>query len=670
MTHTATLTTDPQKLERLQERFEHVLGRLEQASNFAKATKITDVLDQSKRLLKLPEGALYLAEIAHRFQPAGVFYDSDWHHPERLQPQLIPSTLKFGEDRMVTVECLSLLRWLAIAENRHSHPGISSEHATHFLREALAVNLDFVFDRGTELSRERRTAGARQLFALLAERIGYDSMLEQLVEEAWRILRQRPVKVDGVKAMITKLAVYLADPETPVSGLRGADRLISALFGPSQATHYDPGLEHYEQALVNMDAQTLRQEATAFARAMTDTGLVSVYHATLVQWLLKNEPDLISSALGLSTTGSDTLMTYRELIHELIRQAVHPETCQCIYGLACLLERGILFTPPMAPSLWRQVRLKLRPEIEQQIISVYGNGIPPKTHLLGGLLNVLGQPFGVGQGHNPTCQSARAIAMWAYNDADYLMQLVTWAARDGDVTMHFEGQELRSSKLRSGMASELHLDLDPVSLVLVPHLDRIYLGMGKLIGDRGEDPHKWINPEFHGWWVGRGFAIAVDVENGQLDNYEDFVREFYASYHPYYNGNQPQIHPQPAGIAVTDSGGDFVGWHAITIVRVSLDQQGEMRAYFYNPNNDGGQDWGCGVVVSTEGNGEYFGENSLPVAQLASRLYIFHFDTLEHGEKDKVPDEEIEHVRGMAIESWASDRIPVPSDPFATGTPR
>ena len=67
---------------------------------------------------------------------------------------------------------------------------------------------------------------------------------------------------------------------------------------------------------------------------------------------------------------------------------------------------------------------------------------------------------------------------------------------------------------------------------------------------------------------------------------------------------EPVIHPQPAGIAVTDSNGMYLGWHAITIVRVGLDQSGEMRVYFFNPNNDSGQDLGLGIVVSTHGSGE------------------------------------------------------------------
>jgi hypothetical protein len=209
------------------------------------------------------------------------------------------------------------------------------------------------------------------------------------------------------------------------------------------------------------------------------------------------------------------------------------------------------------------------------------------------------------------------------------------------------------------------LDADPVSMLLVPHLDRIYAAMGRLCADRGEDPHRWINPEFHGWWVGREFVIAVDVATGALHHYEHFVRHFYAAYHPLYNGNQPIIHPQPAGLAVTDSSGDFVGWHAITLMRVALDQESAMRIYFYNPNNDGGQHWGHGVLVSTHGHGERYGESSLPFPELASRLYIFHDDPVDDSVNPPVPAEELHAVVAMAQASWAKDRL-LPATAVAT----
>ena len=647
------------KLDRLSERFEYAFQRLADASPFTRVQFIAPVLDAARRLLATEGGMERLYAHAAEFQHAGLFEGTDWQEPEHLTPGLVPNTLAHGARETVTMECLSELRWLAIAEGKHLHPGISPERAKHFLTEIMALNLDFVFGHATEALRERRTQGVRELFAFIADRVGYGDLVEAVVNEIWRILKQRPIQIDFVKVMIVKLAISLNDPETETGRVVwGAERLISSLFSPSEASRGDPGVGPYLERVGSMDTQSLQHEATAMARAMHDTGLVSAYHAVLVRFLRDNEPDLLAVALGLSSTGIELLGTYRELVHKLIDEAVFPETSQAVYGLACLLERGILYAPPLAPGLWGQAMLQLSPEVEAVFHSAYGDAVAPKVWLLAGILTMLGQPLGVGQGDNPTCQSARALAMWAYTDPDYLLQLVTWAARDGEIIMHFEGQPISSKSLQAGLAGNFVRDLDPVSLLLVPHLDRIYAEMGRLVADRPEDPHKWINPEFHGRWVGRGFGIAVDIRTGRLNQYEDFLRGFYANYHPFYNGNKPVIHPQPVGVAVTDSGGRFVGWHAITLLRVALDNQGEMRVYFYNPNNDSGQDWGFGVKVSTEGFGEYHGEASLPFEQFASRLYIFHYDPLEQADKSAVPAGEISRVTSMAMESWAVDRIP------------
>ena len=83
-----------------------------------------------------------------------------------------------------------------------------------------------------------------------------------------------------------------------------------------------------------------------------------------------------------------------------------------------------------------------------------------------------------------------------------------------------------------------------------------------------------------------------------------------------------------------------------------------MRVYFFNPNNDSGQNWGDDVKVSTSGHGERFGESSLPFEQFTSRLYIFHFDPLERGEPAEVSDEELQRVVQGVLRSWGKDRVP------------
>lgn len=629
---------------------------------FGKHTKLRRVLEALRRVLLQPGGAAAIQARAQALEEAGLFQGTDWATPEILLPALVGPSLHSGNADTVVMEATSELRMLAVALGEFAHPTMPAEDARQFLSQVLATNLELLLTPPSEAERTQqgRTAQLiRDLFRHLADAIGYDSVLDNLVDEIWRILRQRPIQVEAVQALITRIAVYRDDPAVALgvsSGL-GIDRLITSLFGTTEACREDPGIDVFRSRLEAMDAGGLQYEATGFARAMHDTGLVSPYHAELLRFLLRESDYLVGEALGLSDTGRNCLLRYSELVHRLIEVAVHPQTAQSIYGLALLLDRGILYEPPVVPALWRQLSLELSPDARERLTAVFGDEPGPQARLVAGVLSMLGQPLGVGQGDNPTCQSARALSMWSYNDPDYLLQMVVWAARDDEILMHFEGQPISSKDSATGVASTLPIDLDPVSVLLVPHLDRIYAEMGRRCAGRPGDPHRWINPEFHGWWAGRGFHINVDVATGNLVDLDEFLREFHASYHPSYNGGQPLIHPQPAGVAVTDSAARYVGWHAITILRAAPDPQDVMRVYFFNPNNDSGQDWGDGVVVSTAGNGERFGEASLPFDQFASRLYIFHSDPLEHGEPERVPAEDVTRIIGYIERSWGDDRL-------------
>lgn len=655
-------STEDGKLDGLLSKFDDAVRLLSQAPAFSKPAKLPRVLDTARRVLMQAGGCAALEQRAADFESAGIFAGSDWETPQYLIPTLTTYSLKSADANVVVIEALSELRLLAVAKGDYPHPLISQEQAHHYLTQVMAINLWLLFNAPSEAEREtqgRLANISRHLFQHLAERIGYEYVIDQLIDEIWRILKQRPIQVDAIKQMITQIALCQANPEIDLGASgHGADRLVSSLYGPTQACREDPGIDIYRARLERMDNATLQAESTGFARAMHDTGLVSPYHAVLLRYLLEEGDHLLSEALGLSSTGRDCLLCYRELVHALIRSGVYPATAQAVYGLALLLERGILYQPPVAPAMWRQLNLQLSEWAEARLSLAYGEVASPRARLIEGVLCMLGLPLGVGQGNNPTCQSARALSMWAYNDPDYLLQMVTWAARDDEIIMHFEGQPISSNESVSGVAAELPMDLDPVSLIVVPHLDRIYAEMGRRCIGREGDPHRWVNPEFHGWWSGRGFSINVDVATGKLSEVDTFIRHFYASYHPYYNGNQPLIHPQPAGIAVTDSAARFIGWHAITILRASLDPNDVMRIYFYNPNNDSGQDWGDGVKVSTSGNGERFGEASLPFEQFTSRLYIYHYDPLERGELATVTDEELERVKGFLHRSWGATRLP------------
>ncbi len=639
------------------------IERLERSRPFAKERHKGPVLDLVSRILLLPGGMDAVGVRAIRMDGAGVFSGSDWDRPETLLPQLSGTTLQSEDPAFRAIEAISLARFVQVATGAARHDNLHDEQARHFLTQVLALNLKDTFGQDDEATRAMgvRYDAKRRVLSHVATHFGLTDVLGVLVTEIWRLLDQRSIQVAVAKDMIAQIALAMHERGTePGSARIGAERLVSALFGPTTASLDDPGIDLYLDRLAHTDDAGLTREATGFARAMHDTGLVSDYHVAFLNWAVTyRDRPLVPEALGLSTTGLDCWRHYRPLVEDLIQNAVTLSTPQSVYGLAMLLERGVLHHAPMVPALRRQLRLSLGGASRDRIAQGFGKIVSPETHLLAGVLQVIGQPLGVGQGANPTCQSARAIAMWALNDPDYLLHLVAQAAEFDTVLMQFEGTPIDSKMLPAGLAGEGPIDADPVSVLLVSHLDRIYAQMGRLCADRPGDPHRWVNPQFHGWWVARDCAVAVNVSTGQLSDYDAFLRRFYATYHPGFNGGRPLGHPQPAGVAVTDPQQQFVGWHAIAILRVAEDQSGQMRVYFYNPNNDSGQDWGGGVVVSTSGNGERFGEGSLEFEKFLSRLYLFHDDPLrDEAIRHDVPDQLIGEPHDLAVASWAALRVP------------
>nr|WP_225316898.1 MULTISPECIES: hypothetical protein [Marinobacter] len=639
--------------------FDMALADFARARSLSPDASSLSLLERARLLMTMPGGFDVLYRRVRALESAGIFGTSDWSRPGILQPALAKYSLREAGAVTTVVEAISEIRLLAVVRGDYFHRGISSEQARHFLTQVMALNLDLLSGTLTEADRERpKELGTvvLGLYQYLISHLGYESLLDSLVAEVWRLLEQGPVQVDSICDMIGQIAKCLYDPELETTGTADATRLVRALFAPTPGSKEDPGLDIYQLRLSKMDHVALSAEATEFARNMHDTGLASPYHAVFLRFLrTSDEEELIPKALGLTMTGLDDLYCYNQLVYTLIDEAIYPETCQAVYGLAMMLERGSVFTPPVAQAFWRQIKLKLSAETEEVLTSAFGDAVPPRVFLLAGVLNLLGQPLGVGQGNNPSCQSAIGLSMWAANEADYLLQVLAWAARDNEVLGRFEGWEVSSRNLEPGLVKDTPVDVDPVSLILIPHLDRLYGEMWRRCEDRDDDAHRWINPEFYGWWVSHGFKVVADIHTGEIKDYEGFIRHFYASYHPYYNGNLPVIHHQPAGIAVTDSAARFVGRHAITIQRVALSPSNEMRVYFFNPNNDSGQDWGQGITCSTRGHGEIRGEASLPIAEFTSRLYAFHYDTLELGDLTAIPEEDVARVMELGYGSWAAE---------------
>jgi hypothetical protein len=54
------------------------------------------------------------------------------------------------------------------------------------------------------------------------------------------------------------------------------------------------------------------------------------------------------------------------------------------------------------------------------------------------------------------------------------------------------------------------------------------------------------------------------------------------------------------------------------------------------------------------GNGERYGESSLPSYQFASRIYAFHYLKADLADPQTVPDKEVNQIIEMARNSWGN----------------
>lgn len=635
--------------------FLQALEALEQAEPFAKAKYQTEVVRRATDLFETDEGLHIVRRQAHRFDSAGIFHAGPWEHPERLLPELVGGGLR-AEGQYPSLEMLSELRVLSIAARDSEHPKFSSEEALSFLRTVMGLNLDLLYGSETEESRLRPKvyARARRLLALIEREISAEGLLEQVLDDIDARLAQRPIDVTVTLRMIEQ-AKHIPSGFDPKLVAR-LERLLKATGAPTPLAEKSGSPTNYRNLLAKVTPHELQNEAKVVGKLLTLTGLSSEYHAILCQHVLKNdETEVLAMALDLTEVGQAHMEQNREQVLELMRLTIHPATSWIIYGFQQMLERMLLARPEVADGLTKLSNLDLCTPV-QQVIKKHlprGSGISANAAIVGGVVAMLGQPLGVGQGNNPTCQGARALSLWSLHDPGYLIQLLTSAARDNTVEFLFEGSPIFSGEIGGGVAEgKFDLQLDPVSQILVPHLDRIYDEMMRRAALRGEDPHKWVNPALYGRWVPNSLISPFNLINQTVVGYEDFLRLFYATHHPKYDGGHDLVYPNPVGLLITNVHGRFLGYHAVSIQRVAEDQEGKIRVFFFNPNNEGRQNWGKGVEPSVVGHGEIPGESSLPFDHFAAHLYAFHYNQMEVGEPKSVPDETMAEVTTHAKEGW------------------
>lgn len=650
--------TDNQ-IDNFQDHFHQTYEEFLNATNLTKAEKATKLISQVDILSMTEEGLDFLYSQIGNIEEAGIFKDTVWQEPQKLVPLLVKGTLISGHPNS-SYELMSELRLLAYARGDISSNQISQADAAAFLEEVLVYNLEFVFQEPTEETRasmgEHELKKVGCLFRFLLKHSRLEGIKEKLAEEVSLICAQRPVVTRPAREII-KLIRQKVELVPELESDSTLKKYVDAIYAPSEGAAKYPEYDAYEHFLNKADAEALAKEAAQVGASMRATGLVSGYHTVLlINLIQRGLDDLVPATMQLSATGEAEWHEHMKFLKKLILEVCHPYNNQPIYGMAKMLEKGMFSRQAIRAGLDNMRHIRLHPHVEKAIIKSNVEQHPDVTalqYLIGALIRILGQPLGVGQGNNPTCQSARGISMWSQHSPAKLINMVITAATQDNLVLRFEGKELEASLLGKGLVEKLDYNLDAVSVVLVPKLDRIYNEMMRLAAGRGDDPHKWVNPAMYGQWVPVGFASSYNYLFNAIQDYNGFVGIFYASFHPRYNGQRRLVYPSPIGIYVTSSKGKLLGFHAISLLRVKKDHEGNIRAYFLNPNNEGRQNWGQGIKPSVSGYGEDRGESSLPFHEFASRVYAFHFNSLEIGDKvDKVSAEDIKKVRDLAQSSW------------------
>ena len=652
--------------EKVFHNFDQSFSELRDATLLTREEKSRKLVSQIDLLSRTREGLRYLYKLSLEIEDANFFEGTPWKEPRKLIPSLVKGTLRAGSPTS-DYELMSELRMLAHATSvSKSRAKLTSQkEARTFLDEVIAHNLEFVFGELTEESRSAMSPREQQkvfnLFRLLVEQIGFENIKEKLAEEIELICAQRPIVTRKARRLL-----HLIHKNVEIDISKEADKTlqfyVDAIYRPSALARRSENVEQYSTALKSLSQEELSAEADELGKYLRATGLSNEYLGTLVQYLADHNPDLIPNAMGLAKTGRAEWNHNRVRIINLIREVVNRYNYQCIYGLACMMEKNLFARRAVRAGINNLLLAKIHPQVEKRILKSVINPhetVSARQYLLGSTFRVLGQPLGIGQGNNATCQSARGISMWSQYAPARLINMIITVATQNNLVMRFENSELESLKLAKGLIDKLDYNLDAVSAILVPHLDKIYNEMMRRASNRGEDPHKWVNPTLYGSWIQLGFASVYDYLTASVHDFKGFVRIFYAAFHPDYNGGTRMVYPNPVGIFITSNRGDFVGFHAISLLRVRKHPETkEVRCYFLNPNNEGRQDWGQEIRPSVSGNGERHGESSLPFHQFLARVYAFHYNSLEVQQHlQQVPENKINQVYKLAKESWGKSYV-------------
>ncbi len=645
-------------IDQLERRFSQSLEVFKAAPSFNKKDKRTRLISQIDLVSREPKGMRMLYDKLPELEEAGLFRDTVWENPAKLVPGLVGGTLLAGSPTS-TMEVLNELRMICVSESRINLPGYTARQAEEFLQRVVVSTFEMAFEDFSDAGWQRYPEGElrkiRLLFDIMVEHINLEALKPYLLEEIEVIVAHRPVVVTRIKKILAVIRdqMALGGSETD----EALKHYVEVLYAPTPLAQKQQGIRQYREGLARLGLEKLEAECALLGQRMHDSGLVSEYQLEMLHYVRTTQPQLIPEVLALDAHGRADYERHKAFVDHLISEFIVSGNKQAVYGLARVLQRNLLSRKTAWHAFNRLVSIEIHPKVAERL--QHGNlsdfELTPMQSLIGGTLCALGLPLGVRQGNNPTCQSARGISMWSRHAPAKLINLLIDAATTNNLVFRYEGETMESKEVLEGLTQQFDFKLDPVSIVLVPLLDKVYNEMMKRASVKhfGKDPHASVNPAFYGHWIQHGFRSVYNPALHAIEKFEEFVRIFYASYHPDYNGGHHLIYPVPTGIFITDASANMLGYHAISLLRIEQDEGGTWRAYFFNPNSQGKQDWGQNIHPTVAGNGERHGESSLPVDEFVSRVYAFHFNDLRLGDKHwQVPAEIITKVTRLAKESW------------------
>ena len=466
-------------LDEIHIRFDESLEAFVKASPLTKAEKSLQLASLTDLLSRSVSGLEHMLRRVIELESAGFFKNTPWEDPTKQVPALVKGTLMSGHPHSST-EILSELRMLAYAMGKPGTSNISAIDAQAFLEEVIVHNLEFAFDELTEESRARLTQQERRkvvsFFQFLLNNAELTGIKSKLALEMKMVCAQRPIVTSGVRGLIQtvyqKMELDEHDPQD-----RELQYYVNAVYFPGDLVVKYPNYSKYKEVLSKADPDTIEAEVEQMGKYLHETGLTNPYLAMMLRYTIERRPDLVPLLLHLNRSGFSEWDKMQSFAGDLALFVFNEDNYRGIYGFKRMLERNLFSRRAVRAGLTNLKLINLHPQVERRIIkSVPKSSVDIKAiqYLMGGVISILGQPIGIGQGNNATCQSARGISMWAQHSPAKLINMITTVATANNLIMRFEHQDLESMKLGKGLMESQDYSLDTVSVILVQHLDKIY----------------------------------------------------------------------------------------------------------------------------------------------------------------------------------------------------